>query len=368
MTTDTEYPDIKIHNSDIVLYKRCRRKWDWLSGMRESLVPIDRPAKHLWFGTGWHHMMERVEGVNPPADPLDAFREYRNSFTEEQLPSGEDDSLELAAGMFNHYQNWLKGRDHYKTAVDIDGKPLVELYFEIALPEEEVGRPRVFYVGTIDRVVVDEWGRYWLMDYKSVKSFDSAKLEMDPQISKYMFAAKYVFDIEVEGMIYLQMKKVVPRPPKFLKNGDLSVDKRQPTTWELARRAMVEINPRLLQIEKYHEYLKYLATQETPDKDRFIERTLVRRSNVHLENIYAQLIEEARDMINPDQSLYPNPTKDCSWDCPFKSPCIAKDDGSDYRYMLENMFVRQAERNLWKEGLESNYSADPEGSVEEFAF
>lgn len=37
---------------------------------------------------------------------------------------------------------------------------------------------------------------------------------------------------------------------------------------------------------------------------------------------------------------YPNPTKDCSWKCPFYDVCPMMDDGSDYIRMLETEYVQ----------------------------
>ncbi len=35
---------------------------------------------------------------------------------------------------------------------------------------------------------------------------------------------------------------------------------------------------------------------------------------------------------------YPNPTRDCSWKCPFYNVCPMMDDGSDYVRMLQNEY------------------------------
>jgi hypothetical protein len=56
----------------------------------------------------------------------------------------------------------------------------------------------------------------------------------------------------------------------------------------------------------------------------------------------AKIIAEVLEMLDPALPLYPNPTKDCSWDCPFKIPCLAMDDGSDYQYVLDNEYTQWA--------------------------
>lgn len=32
-------------------------------------------------------------------------------------------------------------------------------------------------------------------------------------------------------------------------------------------------------------------------------------------------------MIDPDLELFPNPTRDCIWDCPFREACLMEDRG-----------------------------------------
>ena len=36
--------------------------------------------------------------------------------------------------------------------------------------------------------------------------------------------------------------------------------------------------------------------------------------------------------------LYPNPTRDCTWDCDFKDVCPLVDDGSDYAHIIETAY------------------------------
>jgi RecB family exonuclease len=45
-----------------------------------------------------------------------------------------------------------------------------------------------------------------------------------------------------------------------------------------------------------------------------------------------QLLEQGAD---PHDFLYPNPTRDCTWDCPFLAVCPMADDGSDVEAALK---------------------------------
>lgn len=359
---------LQVHTSDRSLYKRCRRKWDWGSQMRQAYIPkagngpISMP---FWFGSGFHYAMEDFHGYNKHGNLLNAFDYYiEESKKAKNIPVEWEEARILADGMFNHYLRWQKGRDKFET-VWLDGKPLVELEFHIPLPERVVGRPNVTYSGVIDRVVKDEWNHIWLLDYKTAKVFDTAKLEQDPQVSAYMFAAKHIFNLDVEGMVYWQFKKEFPHPPALLKTGKFSLNKTQKTTYDLFKDSIKLLfgdSPRWrVNHPEYIEYLNYLADQEGTNYDKYIRMDLIRRSDHHLNSVYDQIIMEAVEMANPELPIYPNPTKDCSWDCQFRSACVAKDDGSDYQSILDASFEQTTieERNPYRD-KEEWASADPD--------
>jgi hypothetical protein len=347
---------LEIHTSDRILFKRCRRKWDWSSQMRHGYIPIGGTIPiHFWFGSGFHFAMEDYFGYRRHETLEGALEHYVNEWPMKERPKGWEEAVELMRGMFAHYHRWQASREKFET-VWLDGKPLVEVDFHVPLPEEAVGRPNVTYSGTIDRVVRDELGNVWLLDYKTAKQFDTAKLEMDPQVSAYAWAAKLIFDIEVEGMIYFQFKKDFPKEPALLKSGKFSTNKAQKTTYDLFKEALNNLyginNPKWRKdYPEYEEYLNHLASQETLEGDKFIRFDRVARMGLHLESVQEQILMEAAEMCNPDLPIYPNPTKDCSWDCPFSSACLAKDDGSDYQYILDDKFTTESieERNSYRD-------------------
>jgi hypothetical protein len=102
---------------------------------------------------------------------------------------------------------------------------------------------------------------------------------------------------------------------------------------------------------QYIDFLNYLVTQETENGDKYIRFDRMRR-NQHF--VYAEevkIFEELMDMVNPDLPLYPNPTRDCAWDCPFRSPCLAMDDGSDWQWLIENNYGPAVESEPWKDRI-----------------
>ncbi len=86
--------------------------------------------------------------------------------------------------------------------------------------------------------------------------------------------------------------------------------------------------------EKAQAYYTWLV--ESEDK-RFINTYRVRRNKFQKYNCGRRLYFEAMDMLDPNLSIYPNPTKDYSClNCWFRSPCVMVEDGGDYKILLED--------------------------------
>lgn len=358
-----------IHTHDRITFKRCRRKWQFSSPWCENLSPVEKNANiHLWFGSGIHFALEDYHGYNKFGHPGAAFEAYFNAFPEEEKPLMANDMFELGLGMLDYYLKWLQPRDIYKT-LWLDGKPMVECSFELQIPElTEYAQQKgiaemVTYHGTIDKIVTDPEGRWWLVDYKTASSIDTKKLSTDSQISAYLWAAEQYLDHDIEGMIFLQMAKDVPSFPKQLKNGSFSKDKRQKTLHAYYREALMQ---EFGEIPKdYVEFLNELAANETEEGNCYIRWDKVERNANCKEATYEHILSEGFDMIDlvaqvgqpVYQRFYPNFTRDCAWDCPFRIICIAKDEGHDYRELLTDNFelrveTAKGERDKWRTRLQ----------------
>lgn len=374
-----EQREIAMHTHDRIAFKRCRRKWSFSSPFKRHLQP--KASKigvnpNLWFGSGIHFALEDYHGYNRFGHPVEAFKVYVEAFPEEERPIETDDLIELGIGMLNHCVDWEKDKAKWKT-VWLDGKPLVEQKFSLVLEDlcyyeldilgeveryfkipgsnewkSESGDIRteenlrdlgaeyveIVYHGTFDRIVEDEHGDWWVLDYKTAKSYDMNKLATDPQISAYCWAAEQWFERPIAGMLYIQMLKRVPQAPRRNTKG-LSTDKRQKTTHKLYRQALIELYGDVSKAPKKNiDFLNDLAFQEAENGDAFIRYDFVPRNDYSKKQTYKAIIQEGREMLNPNLPLYPNPTKDCAWDCPFRAVCVAMDEGADWEYILENEF------------------------------
>jgi hypothetical protein len=338
----------EIHTSDRVSFLRCRRRWDLSSPLRRNLSLDGAANPYLWLGTGFHFALEDYHGYNRFTRPDVALRAFSEAWRpsdprHDKRPDDWQELIDLGCEMFSYYtQYWLPRRREFETFW-VNGVPQVEVEFKIPIPGTDAN-----YVGKFDRVVVDPYGRLWVQDYKTAAQFDTNKLETDPQVSTYVWAAMHLYpEYQTEGMLYTQFLKSPPKEPRVLANGELSLDKSQRTTYSLYRKAVKDRNDGKIP-RKYREILETLKAQETPEGDRFIIQNLVRRNEHAALAEVSKIAAQTIDMLNPELPLYPNPTRDCIWDCSFRSVCLAMDDGSDYQYMLESEFVTRNEEDPWR--------------------
>lgn len=344
----------KIRTSDRIAFKRCRRKWGFSSSMRMNLTNEEAKAP-LWMGTGFHYAMEDYHGYNEHKHPSDAFRAYVKAVQATPLarqPDNWEQLQDLAIAMCDYYVEWLRTRKQLETFW-YNGKPQVEVQFEIPLPVpqeflDKNGWDQVVYQGTLDRVVIDEHGRLWILDYKTAKSFATHHLDTDPQITTYCWAGTVLYpDMPITGFVYQQHKKDYPSEPEFLKSSkSFSTSKSQTTTHRLYKNALVNLYGDIKAApSKNVEFLNFLAMSEDENMDAMIRRDWEFRNDHQIEAEGAKILLETMDMANKDLALYPNPTRDCSWDCDFKMACVMMDDGSDWEYELKHSTISRSDEN-----------------------
>lgn len=389
---------IEIHTSDRGTFKRCRRRFGWQSTIKENLVAMgpDKPA--FFVGTGFHFAMEDFHGYKRFARPELAFAAYYDAQKPNDLPDEAEKMLDLAVGMIEYYvDEWLPQYPEKFETLWIDGVPQVEveiavditdILFEYAAylgREAELhewlarysadrhgppnGEARVHYVITYDRVCIDGHERIAPLDYKTAASFDELNLQTNPQAGAYDWVADLFYSplgYKPAGMLWQQHRKAVPSLPTVLKGGKrkgrLSLDKSQGTTYRLYKRALHELHGEVWPHE-YDDMLATLANTQDERGDAYVRRELLKRNDRQREVEQDKIVAEVMEMLDPGLPMYPNPTKDCSWDCPFKAPCLAMDDGSDYQFMLKTEYAKwEGYKDDWRARVE--YPADTSPTFE----
>lgn len=358
---------IEIHTSDRSLFKRCRRKWNWQSGMRENLIPLGASVDALWLGSGWHFMMEDYWGYRKYPTVDDAIIGYRNAFKRHELPPNVRDLMDLWAGMAHYYTEdwllyhpepyktlWVNGVPQVEVDVDIDITDKLSDYASGKVPwlERTLRGRKVIYRMTFDRVVITPENLIRIVDYKTARAIDTNKLSNDPQVGAYYWGGYDFYGDQLDGIVWEQFFKGFPVDPEWLSSSQrFSMNKKQKTTYPLYRRALKEKYGTIPAM--YHDVLAEFAAQQSDAGDSFIRRDILRRNPQSRESEERKILAEVLDMLDPGLPLYPNPTRDCSWDCPFKDACLATDDGSDAEFILSSSFEHwKGYKQDWKPRIE----------------
>lgn len=342
-----------IRTSDRILFKRCRRRWAWSSHLRYNLGPIQKAAP-LWLGSGFHFAMEDYHGERKFSSSRKAFLAYCKATQRQSgtaLPENTPELIELGVGMLEYYDLWLKTRDPLKTFV-FEGVPQCEVNFKVKLPwtEGKYGIDEVYYSGQIDRVIEDENGLLWLVEYKTAKAMATTHFLTDPQIGSYCWGAANMYGMPVAGVIYQQHRKDLPRKPRILANGKLSAADSQLTTHRMYREEMINIYGSVNKAPPENvRMLNNLAMVENEHMDAFVRRDKIQRNEFSIQTEGVKILMEVDEMLDPNLALYPNPTRQCAFECPFGSACVSLDDGSDWEYELQlTTTQRDAEYDSWR--------------------
>lgn len=227
----------KVSHSEITTYLDCQKKWDLVYNQGLKVDNI-----HLQFGSMGHSVLEtRVipdESLYPELKEAFNISSWENYFTT----------------IFNELDETFK---NYEL-----------LHTEYRIETEDVK-------GVIDAVWRNKTtGKILITDYKfSNKDKGQVDIWLDEQM--YIYAAAYAIqnkmflcDINIG---YVNIPKAEMKKPRLLKNGTLSKDKAQNTTYELYLEAIRENN---LSVDDYQDILS-----EITDK----HMTSVSTSNINLE-------------------------------------------------------------------------------------
>lgn len=349
-----------IRTSDRGLFRRCRRKWAWQSHLKGNFEPLQKVTP-LWMGTGFHFALEQMHSTYNYKTASEAFVAYydatKKAYNIDNLPADIDKALDLACGMLDYYQKeWLASRDPLTTYV-YNGEPQVEVDFQIPLPiNPPKGYDIVIYAGTLDRTIIDEYNHLWIVEYKTAKQFATGHFMIDAQCTAYSWAGYSIYKLPVQGIIYQQHRKELPQAPKILRAGKISSDKSQKVTRRAYREALLNIYGNVQKAPKVNiDMLNHLSERETEDYDSFIRRDKVYRSLHQIQAEGEKILMEVGEIINPQTPLYPSPTRDCIYQCPFMSACISMDDGSDWEYEINETCRRRKQEAYdmrWREFIQ----------------
>lgn len=291
----------RISNSEIQTFKRCRRKW-WLAWFRDLRLRAESPVGVRQIGDRVHRALRewyvphRGAGRADPRDALEALIKSdwealaklppAGEITQEAVAAQFQKEADLERVILDGYVQWLT-----ETGVDADYVVIEpEAYLEAPVP----GITGVLVIGRLDvrvRRLSDDLRLF--MDHKVVGDFTRSTrvLHLDEQVLTYMLLEQLQSDDDDQataGALYNMLRRskrtAAARPPFF-------------------QRVEVHHNP--AELDSFTRRLRGVVGQ-------------IEDVRWHLENTSS----------DPLQLVYPTPTSDCAWQCPFFGVCGMFDDGS----------------------------------------
>jgi hypothetical protein len=212
----------------------------------------------------------------------------------------------------------------------------------------------VTFGGRIDCLMEDEYGRWWITDWKTTARLSGQEegdapdefIQLDDQITGYCWAL-WSLGIPIAGFIHHEIKKAFPVEPEPNKqrrlNAWYSVNRQQNTSYDLYLETVREGDPSGYASGAYDEFLDWLK-REGP---RFYSRKQVSRSTAELANAGRNIYLEAMEMIRPDLPIYPSPGRFGCTFCAYRQPCIGTNRDEDVEYMFLSNFEYR-ERRYWE--------------------
>lgn len=330
-------------------FRTCRRRW-YLQDV-EHMVPKDNVTWYLIFGDCMHAAM-------------DAYYRYNRNLTDaetafEQAWQRED--AELQAKFANFYrmgieEEWeehrVKGLEilrHYHTFDR--AHPFFDEVVDLAIEERgfvdildakrkhQPGFPLLS--GRID-LVVRRKRDLWVVDHKALAYAPTIKyLDIDDQLTAYCYIYWRLTGEKPKGGMYNVLIKDPPKFPRLLKDGKLSKDKSQRTTFELYLQMIHDLG---LNVKDYEEHLNWLSSKGW---SQFFIRDQSERNMDQMLEFEQHLFHEAGDMqrvLASPQLAYPNPTQYTCGGCAVLPICQSMEERGNVEWVRDHGFRQDPPR------------------------
>lgn len=324
-------------------FRTCRRSWHL--GTVRRLSTKGKVTWYFLFGDMVHAALEEYYKRDRNLD--DALAEldrqwrlhddqlrltYGNLYNTEEVSEYWAGEKERAESMLINYDRFDREHPFFNRVLDMSIEE--RSFVEILDPQGEPIK-NALLSGKIDMVVECEDG-VWIVDHKTLSSIPSdSALDIDDQITAYCYIYWRTTGVMPRGGMYNVLIKDPPKPPRQLKNGSLSKDKSQRTTYDLYIREIDNLGL-TGDLPEYEEILSYL---EEKGWSQFYVRLKSERNMEQLANFEKHLFHEYADMdeaLEFQDQLYPNPSQYTCPRCPYLPICKAMEEGSDPEYVISH--------------------------------
>lgn len=318
----------------------------WVKGLSELLPDAENKAEDFekWRELGRGMMTFYRDGYGPTYDDFEVIQ-LEHLFSVPVLdPEGK---AMYAVDTRTMPEDW---EPNFKLENSFGPLILEDYYGE----GEHVIYKQVHARGKMDVIAKIDEG-YIIRDYKTVgKALDDdyfRHLDLDEQCTTYLTLAEREAQMygleykEIDYIDYVALRKAFPSKPTITQRGLPSINRaEESTTAEIFELTVIELGLELWlkedpKAKAYYEYLVSMGDRQYVWPER------VRRNPMQKKNAELRLFYEARDMLDPNLVLYPNPRKEyLCLNCIFRAPCIAAEDGSDWEWMLDNNYLANYDR------------------------
>jgi hypothetical protein len=291
---------LKISNSELQTYKRCKRKW-YLEYYRELAPIAERQSGPRPIGTRVHFWLASYYDALMVGTPeTDAFSMALEGHDAEVADAALLYPLEAEAitkdGDLSHIM--LEGYFEFITETGADEDlTVIQNEQEVSTILDVKGTP-VTIIGKLDqRLRRKSDGADMFLDHKTVQEFTSPTktLHLDEQVRHYNWLLQQTSDLRVDGAIYNMLRKVK------------RTERAQPPFY-----SRFEVRFSQQEMDMFH----YRLLGELREIIRTRQELDAARGQPH-EAITAQVV------------AYPTPTKSCSYDCDFFALCPFMDRPQD---------------------------------------
>jgi hypothetical protein len=265
---------------------------------------------------------------------------------------------ELGRGMMTFYREYAEREDDF-TVVSAESVFSIPLGFDAVDRREDspnYGKSlEVHARGKRDAIIQRiSNGKFGIYDHKTAAKIGEdyfTQLENNPQFSTYMWASMEearIHDLpwkKVEWVCCNALRKVAPTPPHITTRGFPSLDRSKEGATAQMFMDLIKSDP-ALQLwydhdTKAQDYYEYLLTEG--DK-MFIQRDYAYRNDSEIKATGEHIRMVAREMVS-EPFIYPNPSSDfLCIKCQFRGPCLAADDGSDWKGLLADGYESNRDR------------------------
>lgn len=322
-------------------FRTCRRSWHL--GTVRRLAPRGQATWYFLFGDMIHAALEayykKDRDLDYATDVLHAewvksdehLREtYGSQYESPEVQERWYEDYQKATSILEYYDLYDKEHPFFDRVLDMT---IEERSFVQIIDPQGDYIPGAFLSGRIDMVVEREDG-IWIVDHKSLSSIPSdSALDIDDQITAYCYIYWRMTGVIPRGGMYNVLLKDPPKSPRVLKNGTLSKDKSQRTTYDLYMQALVENDQ---DPADYTEILEYL---ENKGWSQFFVRMQSERNMEQLAQFEKHLFHEYADMdeaLQYPSQLYPNPSQYTCPRCQYLPICKAMEEGSDPEWVISH--------------------------------